>query len=215
MYDETTVFVRAEDLANLLKMDVNDAHELAILLDDNEQLDASKEKITGLFPKMDVQSWMDLMPEVAIVKQSMNLTMYITIIIILLAMGFSIVNTMLMSVLERVKELGMLMAIGMNRMKIFAMIVLETVYLSLVGGLLGVILGVLLSKYFGKVGIDLGIWGKGLEAYGYDTIIYPIIHPDYVVITTLLIVATGILSAVYPAYKALKLNPSEALRIDN
>ena len=215
MYDESTVFVRTKDLASLLKMDENSAHEVAVLLDDSEVLEASSKQITSLFPDKDVKTWMELMPEVAIVKTTMNMTMYITIIIILLAMGFSIVNTMLMSVLERVKELGMLMAIGMNRLKIFTMIVLETIYLSLVGGLLGLVLGVALSKYFGRVGIDLTIWAKGLEAFGYDTIIYPIIHTEYVVITTLLIIATGIISALYPAYKALKLNPSEALRIDN
>ncbi len=215
MYDESTVFVRAKDLANLLKLEESSAHELAILLDNSEVLGTSKEKIASLNPDKDVKTWMELMPEVAIVKTSMNLTMYITIIIILLAMGFSIVNTMLMSVLERLKELGMLMAIGMNRLRVFTMIVLETVYLSLVGGLLGVVLGVILAKYFGRVGIDLSVWTKGLEAFGYDTIIYPIIHTEYVLNVTVLIIATGIVSALYPAYRALKLNPSEALRIDN
>jgi ABC-type antimicrobial peptide transport system permease subunit len=155
------------------------------------------------------------MPDVAMIKESMNLMMYITILVILLALGFSIVNTMLMSVLERVKELGMLMSIGMNRLRVFMMIVLETIYLLLVGGVLGMILGVLISNYFGRVGIDLSLWGEGFEAYGYDTVIYPIIDFENVIVITLLIIATGIVAALYPAYKALKLNPSEALRMDN
>ncbi|MEA3444617.1 MAG: FtsX-like permease family protein [Bacteroidota bacterium] len=215
VYDESTAFVRLTDLANLVKMDASSAHEIAVYIDDNEHLAPTAEKISGLFPQSDVKSWETLMPEVAIIKESMNLMMYITIIIILLAMGFSIVNTMLMSVLERVKELGMLMAIGMNRLRIFMMIVLETVYLSLVGGMLGLFLGILISNYFGKTGIDLSIWGEGLEAYGYDIVIFPILEVKNVVIVSLLIIATGIVSALYPAYKALKLNPAEALRIDN
>ena len=57
--------------------------------------------------------------------------------IIMLALAFGIINTMMMTILERTKELGMLMAIGMNRKKIFSMIMLETVFLTLVGAVTG------------------------------------------------------------------------------
>ena len=215
MYDESKVFVRRSDLADLVKMDLSSAHEIAIYIDSNDELEKVKENIGVRFSNSDVKTWTELMPEVALIKQSQNLMMYMTIIIILLAMGFSIVNTMLMSVLERVKELGMLMAIGMNRLRVFAMIMLETIYLSLVGGILGIVLGTAISVYFGKRGIDLSIWGDGLEAIGYDTVIYPMIDIKDAITVAVLIVLTGIVAALYPAYKALKLNPSEALRIDN
>ena len=70
----------------------------------------------------------------------MNYYLFIFLIIILLALGFGIVNTMLMAVLERVKELGMLMAIGMNRKRVFRMIMLETVFLGLTGAMVGTML---------------------------------------------------------------------------
>ena len=73
--------------------------------------------------------------------ESFNLYTYIISGIILLALTFGIINTMLMSVLERIRELGMLMAIGLNKRKIFLMIMLETFYLTLIGCPIGLLVG--------------------------------------------------------------------------
>jgi len=80
----------------------------------------------------------------------------------MLALCFGIINTMLMAVLERVKELGMLMAIGMNKVRIFLMLMLETLYLSITGGFIGIICGYLLCRYLEKAGIKSYISGKKL-----------------------------------------------------
>jgi ABC-type antimicrobial peptide transport system permease subunit len=144
----------------------------------------------------------------------MNLMLYIFVGIILLALGFGIVNTMLMVILERVKELGMLMAVGMNRVRVFSMIVLETVFLSLTGGTIGILLALILTQITGKTGIDLSLWGDGLNSMGYDSIIYPEIGFDSIIGVAIMVIITGVLSAIYPARKAIRLNPAEALRID-
>ena len=93
-------------------------------------------------------------------NDAMDQYLYVIMIIILIALLFGIVNTMMMAVLERIKELGMLMAIGMSRMRVFWMIVLETVLLSLTGAVLGIVLGMLTIRYFGRVGIDLSHLGQ-------------------------------------------------------
>jgi ABC-type lipoprotein release transport system permease subunit len=142
----------------------------------------------------------------------MDIMMGIFMLIILGALGFGIVNTMLMVILERTKELGMLMAIGMNKKRLFLTIMLETVFLSLVGGIIGELISMLIILYFGHIGIDLSAFSEGFESVGYGAVSYPFLEVyRYVQITTLVIV-TGILASIYPAWKALKLNPAEAIR---
>lgn len=117
-----------------------------------------------------------------------------------------------MVIIERVRELGMLMAIGMNRLRIFTMIMLETVYLSLIGGILGIVTGFFASQYFGKRGIDLYFWKEAFSEIGFSSLVYPTIDTKTMFVTTIMVIITGVISALYPAYKALKLNPSESIR---
>jgi ABC-type antimicrobial peptide transport system permease subunit len=131
-----------------------------------------------------------------------------------LALLFGIINTMLMVVLERTKELGMLMAIGMNRFRVFRMIVLETVLLTLVGGVTGTLAGSAISKYFETHAIDMSLWAEGYSQLGYDTLVYASIDVSLMISVIIMVIITGIIAAIYPAYKALKHDPAEALRIE-
>jgi ABC-type antimicrobial peptide transport system permease subunit len=150
----------------------------------------------------------------SLLTDSMDQYMYIFILIILLALCFGIINTMLMSVLDRVKEIGMLMAIGMNKRKIFIMIILESVMLTFTGGVLGIIIGSGVTKIFETKPIDVSMFADGLEKYGLATQIYTSLRLETIVTITILVIVTGILSAIYPARKALKLNPAEATRTE-
>ncbi len=213
-YDEMKAFVRAEDLQKLLKIDEDAGHELAILMSKHGSEGGFADKLKGKYPEMQVLSWMKIMPEMEMMNENMNLMMYIFVGIILLALGFGIVNTMLMVVLERVKELGMLMAIGMNRVRVFTMIVLETVFLSLTGGVIGIVIAKVLVSVTEKTGLDLSIWAEGLNSLGFDAVVYPTIGFDSIIVIAVMVIFTGLISAIYPARKAIKLNPAEAIRID-
>lgn len=128
MFDEMNVFVLKNNLSTLLNIDNNCTHEIAIRLNSNELLENAKLKLNFTYSGYDIKTWLELMPEVKIVVETMDLTMIIFLGIMLFALIFVIINTMLMAILERVKELGMLMAIGMNKTKIFMMIMYETVF---------------------------------------------------------------------------------------
>ena len=92
------------------------------------------------------------------------------------------------------------------------MIMFETIFLALVGDFVGEILSMFLIKYFGKSGIDLSSMAEGLESVGYSAITFPELEPiRYLQITTMVFV-TGILASIYPAIKALKLDPANAIR---
>jgi len=213
-YDEMKAFVRADDIRRLVGLDENAGHEIAVLLNENGTEKLIAKEISEMHPNLQVLTWTQLLPEMEMLNENMNLMLYIFVGIILLALGFGIVNTMLMVILERVKELGMLMAVGMNRLRVFTMIVLETVFLSLTGGIIGIVLAVMLTAITGKTGIDLSLWAQGLNSFGYDSVIYPEIGFDSIVGVTILVIITGVISAIYPARKAIKLKPAEAIRID-
>ncbi len=161
-----------------------------------------------------VENWGKLAPDLELSAKWLNLMLYIFVGIILLALGFGIINTMLMVVLERIKELGMLMAVGMNRLRVYIMVMVETVLLSLTGGLAGIVLSYLVILTVSHTGIDLSAFSEGLNSIGYSTLVYPRITFDDYVKIVLMVIATGILAALYPAWKAVKLNPAEAIRME-
>lgn len=212
MFDERNIFVKSDDLAELTGIDETKAHEIAILLYDNDKCNEVKKKLQAEYPGLDVMTWQEIQPDLGMMTEYMNLMLYIFIIIILLALGFGIVNTMLMVVLERIKEIGMLMAVGMNRARVFSMIMLETIFLSITGAILGMILSSLIINHFEKAGIDLTRWAGGLEAIGYEAVLYPSININFYIGVTILVILTGILASIYPAIKALRLNPADAVR---
>ena len=121
---------------------------------------------------------------------------------------------MLMVVMERTKEIGMLMAIGMQKFKIFLMIVVESILLSLVGGVVGIIIGAAVAKIRANHPIDLSMWAKGYEALGYDAFVYLHLEPALLINVAIMVIITGVIAALYPAYKALKNDPADALRME-
>ncbi len=214
MFDGLTAYVDRKILNQYTGLNSKEVHEIAILSTDNETGTELGERLSSYFPESNVMSWRKLSPEVAMYTDFINLIGFIYIGIILLALAFGIINTMLMSVLERVKELGMLMAIGMNKKRVFSMIMLESVFLTLSGAVAGLIVSAIVVKITNRTGINLSFWAEGLEAIGYSAIVYPVVTVlDYIGVI-LLVILTGIISSIWPARKALKLNPAEALRTE-
>lgn len=211
-WDKLHVFVRNIDLGRVLEIPADQAHEIVVRIGNFEEAPRIREELATVFPELLVEDWAELSPYLRLMSGYMDTMMALFMVIILGALGFGIVNTMLMVVLERTKELGMLMAIGMNRKRIFLMILYETVFLALVGAVVGEILSVLVIHYFGKTGIDLTNYAEGMESVGYSAMTYPMLEPHRYIQITVLVVITAIVASIYPALKALKLEPAEAIR---
>lgn len=215
MYDEYTVFTHRKDLYPLTGLDSTKANEIAVQLNDYLLSNQEAGLLQKQFTSLEVKSWSQRSIMLGYLNDAMDQYLYIIMVIILLALLFGIINTMMMAILERIRELGMLMAIGMNKRQIFSMIVGETVMLSLTGAMVGIAFGLITIRYFGRVGIDLSIWGKGFEKLGYDPVVYTSIDHFFVFMVVILVVATGIVSSIFPALKAIHLKPVDALKIDN
>lgn len=209
-YDELNLFVRSSDVEVLIDME-GKFHEIAILLTDNDYLETIESNLE-INPTNEVDTWKEISPELGYADEIMAQMLFLFIGIIMLALAFGIVNNMLMAVLERKRELGMLQAIGMNKAKVFKMIVLETLYIGLAGGPLGILVGYLTVTYFGHKGIDLSIFGDGLRELGISTFVYTHMPVHFYIIIAVMVVTMTLLSSIYPAKKALGLNPVEAIR---
>jgi len=213
-FDQATMFVNSGELADLYGGKSILTHEIAILTDDIENVDSVREKLGGISVANTVSTWKELAPDASMMKDFMLLYYLIFTGIVMFALAFGIINTMMMTILERTKELGMLMAIGMNRGRIFRMIMLETIFLTIVGAAAGMLAGWGIIRYFGKTGIHFSSWGEGFEAIGFAAKVYPVITPFFFIIITVMVIFTAIISSVWPARKALKLDPAEAIRTE-
>jgi ABC-type lipoprotein release transport system permease subunit len=211
-WDKTHVFVREKELRKILEIPQDQSHEIDILLDNFTQASQVSGQLQKNYPELISEDWSQIQPYLKFISDYMDIMMGIFMLIILGALGFGIVNTMLMVILERTKELGMLMAIGMNKKRIFLMIMFETIFLALVGAVIGELISMLLIGYFGRTGIDISSMAEGLESVGYSAISYPVLEPYRYLQITVMVIITGIVASIYPAIKALKLHPSEAIR---
>lgn len=216
MFDQMNAFVPVHTIASVANMNIEDVHEVNIILNtsDDDEMKAFQSRVEEQFPDLSVMTWKELAPDAGMMADFMQVYYYIIMGVIFSALAFGIINTMLMAVLERVKELGMLMAVGMNRRRVFRMIMLETIFLTLVGSIAGMVLGATIIAIFGKTGLNFASVQEGFEAFGWSAEVYPNIDPSFFFGVTLLVIVVAILSSIVPARKALKLNPVEAIRAE-
>ena len=211
MFDKANVFVKENDLQRLINSD-RISNEIVVRLSSVQQVDSVYLPVKNQFKNLSVKYWGDLAPELKFYYQSVVVQMNIFVGIILFALLFGITNTMLMSVMERVREFGVLMAVGMKRSRVFFMIIMETISLSFVGGIIGLILAVGLIYYFGIIGINLSAFTEGLSQWSLGSMLYTSLPFSFYPPLVLMILATSIIAAFYPALKAIKLKPATAIR---
>jgi putative ABC transport system permease protein len=210
-FDKMNVFLNDTDLFSLLNIQPV-YHEIAMKINSVQNVDTTYSILKSEFPSLSVKTWKELAPELKLMDEMIGVQLNIFLGVILFALLFGITNTMLMSVLERVREFGVLMAIGMKRSRVFSMIILETITLSLIGGIVGMIMASVCIAYFGASGINLSAFTAGLSEWGIGSMLYPTLPIYFYLSITVMIVLVAIFSAFYPAIKAIKLKPATAIR---
>ena len=210
-YDEMNVFVKNKSIIKNLP-GFNGYHEMPILLSDIELRGEVKKDLIPLSSDNIVEGWDDISKELAYANEMLSAVLYIFMMIILSGLSFGVINTMLMAILERRKEIGMLMSIGMNRYKIFMMISFETIFLSLIALPFGLITSYLIVEYYSVVGIDLSVVEAGLENFGVGTRLYFKVPNEEYFYVSLMVFVISIFSSVFPSIRALKINPVEATK---
>jgi len=210
-FDQSHLFVKNTDLYKTMESEPI-ISEIAIRLNSSDDLDFVYSKLQLDYSSLKVETWKQLAPELEFTYEMLILELEIFLGIILAALLFGITNTMLMSVMDRIREFGVLMAVGMKRVRVFFLILIETFVLSIFGGIVGMLLGGITIWYLSDKGIDLSIFAEGLNAYGMPTQMYPVLPLYFYFVLILMIIITAIIAAIYPSIKTIKLMPAKAIR---
>ncbi len=213
MFDKSNIFVKQSDLFNLMNNEPV-IHEIAVRLTTVQVMDPVAARLRDMYKNknLSVETWQQLAPELSLTYETLALELNIFLGIILFALLFGITNTMLMSVMERIRELGILMAVGMKRIRVFTLIIIETILLSITGGIVGIMLGAAAIWITAQNGINLSIFSQGLSSYGISSHLFPGLPSEFYPVLFVMIIITAVISAIYPAVKAVRLNPASAIR---
>ena len=162
--------------------------------------------LEGKHKEYSANSWMEVSEFYLESLSMIDQVFAVLIVIFFVVMVAGIINTMLMSVLERVSEIGTMMALGVKRKRILGLFLIEAGILGLMGALLGTGVGLLIVGYYDYYGLLLPLPG------GHEHPVHPHVDPVYTIgiIVSALIVSTA--SALYPAWRASLLTPVDALR---
>ena len=189
----------------------------ALFLDDPDSLPEWKAELKAAVEndQVVVLDWREMMPQLVQFIMVDDAGNYIFLVLILIMVVFGILNTVLMSVLERTREFGLLRALGISRYHLLWLVFCESLLLSLLAVGIGWIVAGAVHLWFASHGIDMAaLMGGSTEMMGtfMDPVIYTELSGERVLQLTLLIFAATLGSGIYPAIKASRVTPVEALR---
>lgn len=170
-----------------------------------------KQVFVEFFSGLDVLDWQELEPQAAAMFVFADAAVFIWFLIMMGALIFGLVNTLVTAVMERVQEIGMLRALGMRPGAVIAQVVLESTLIMTAGIAIGLLLGCGFYLWL-QDGIDLSQWSEGVELAGIRSLLVPRLLVEDLILVAGLSLVFGILAALYPAWRAVKIKPLEALR---
>jgi ABC-type lipoprotein release transport system permease subunit len=208
--EETYIYAGRETVQKLLKLG-DKVSEIAITGEDYRNVDSWYPRIRQAAGE-DVETlpWYEIDTYLGSMLVMMDGFVLVWIIIVFLALSFGLVNTLVMAVFERVREIGLMQALGMRPSIILYQILMESLLLLLIGLLLGNVLAV------GTViplqdGIDISVVAKGMEMMGTSSMLYPALKLNDMVLANLIVIVLGLLTSILPAWRAASYDPIEAL----
>jgi len=213
-YDNTLVLVPLAWLQQVLVLP-GQIHEIAVKTDQPLNAAALAEQYRVNLPDaLEILDWGEMLPQMREVVASYDISRMIIVTILYLATGLGILNTFFMAVMERTRELGVLMALGMRPGQIRTMIMLETAIMGSLGLLCGAVVGIALSLYMALVGVDLSGTLTPIT-YAGGTILprlHAVIEPANILIPSVCLLIVSLLAGFLPANRAAKMQPVVAIR---
>lgn len=203
------IFTGRGTLQSLLDTDA--VTELSVRLKAGVALGKVKQSLRLLFADLDILDWKELQPMAGAMFEFSDAIVLIWFVIMASALAFGLVNTLITGVMERVRELGMFRALGMRRGAVLLQVLAESLLIVVMGLLCGLVFGYLLV-YVMQEGIDLSQFAQGLEAAGMRSIIVPRLMTQDLILVSVLTIILGFLASLFPAVKAVRINPLDALQ---
>jgi len=187
---------------------------LAVMIDRQKRLDKVTEELKTIFSDgYEVMTWEEMLPELVQSIETDNAGGVVMLGVIYMVIGFGMLGTILMMTLERNREFGMLMAVGMKRRRLRIIVLLESIFLSFIGVVAGTIAGIPILIYMYHHPIPLtGDIAKMMESYGWEAIMPFSLEPMIFVWQAVTVLLLAMIAALYPLWKISKLEPVTALR---
>jgi ABC-type lipoprotein release transport system permease subunit len=206
------VFVHIDAAQKMLGVG-DDICEVAVLLDSHRQVDETAARIRKLLPGnvYTVETWKELLPIVRAMLEMHDSFIFIWFLAVFIAMGFGLVNTILMAVFERIREFGLMRSLGMRSRLVVAEVLAESFVVLVIGMAAGNALGLLSVLALSAHGIDLSAFSAGMEFVGMSRIVFPVLAARDVVTANVTVFFMGLAVSVYPAAKAARISPVEAM----
>lgn len=208
------------DAQELLVMEGR-AHEIVIRAHTSDEARglagrlASRAELEGC----EVQSWRDIVPELVIVIDMADWVGYLVVVLVFIAALAGIANTLMTSTFERLREFGVLLALGCRPLALVRMIFLEGLLLGVLGAALGTLLGGVFVAIYSRIGVDFASWGGNGEAadmafkgLNIPLHVFPRLEPHDPLVGLAAVLVTALIASAWPAWLAARLEPMEAMR---
>jgi ABC-type lipoprotein release transport system permease subunit len=208
--EEFNVYAARDTLQQLLHIEGR-VSQIILVDEDYRDIESLFRRIEQATPAgLEIKPWYEIDSYLAAMLNMMDGFILVWVIIIFLALSFGLVNTLVMAVFERIREIGLIQALGMRPALIVYQILLESLLLLSIGLVLGNLLAVITVKPL-ESGLDISIVAEGMAMMGAGSTLYPKLTLYDVVLANTVVVILGILTSILPAWRAAQLDPVRAL----
>ena len=210
--DRSAAIILENDF-NILFSSNNMIHEIALNSKGNFEAEEIQNLMSAEIKDVEIDTWKQLMPSISLITEKMSVFMRTLFsLIFTIAAGLGVMNTMIMSTYDRMKEFGIIRAIGATPWRIIKQVSLEAIILTFIASIIGTIVGLSAALYFQKYGFDVS--GQGNFSFGgvvMDPIWKASVSLEIILLPIGLMMLTSILSSLYPASIAARIKPVEAI----
>ena len=209
-YEEGFVFAGQKTIQKLLGVG-DTVSEVAVLGTDYRDVEGLTQMVAeAAGPDVEVLPWNEIDTYLGSMLAVMDGFVVVWIVVIFLALSFGLVNTLVMAVFERVREIGLMLALGMTPRSILTQIVAESTFLLVIGLAIGNLLAWATIEPL-KSGIDVSIVGEGMEFFGAASVLYPALYLEDVVLANVIVIVLGFFASLSPAWRASRYDPVRAI----
>ncbi len=208
--EESTIYAARDTVQKMLQMD-DQISEVAIMGHDYRDITALTEMLkSSVSTDAEVLPWTELDTYLGTMLNVMDGFVLIWIIVIFLALSFGLANTLIMAVFERVREIGLMQALGMRPSSILYQFLLESFFLLAIGLSIGNVAAVASIKPL-ESGIDLSVVAEGMAMMGAGSTLYPALYLRDILLANVIVIVLGLLTSLLPAWRASRYDPVDAL----
>jgi len=209
--DENSIFISMEQMSLFLGLNQS-ATQIALRINDPVQLKQIQSKLQKHFTKLDIFRWDELYPLLIQMRDITDIFNFASYIIVFLVAGLGIFGVILVSILERMREFSIMLAIGTPYRSVRIQVIIEAVAMAFLGYLAGAVLGWILLSIIATTGIDLRYFQDGLESFGLNAILYADMHSYYFLQAFLAVILATFLSLLWPLRMLKKINPIQVIQ---